>query len=261
MPELEDGQAATRSGRLKPLIKPVSVVFANAKGGVGKSTLALMASLGLAVQQPKAHVELIDLDTQGTSSESLKRFNNDRFSVVENEEFFLTTGQPNNGCLINHLSLVSPYTQQQKYIVFDSPAGNTPARSAFLLHCDAIFVPTSVGDADIFATTKYLDALFAMFARHGGIVDNKLPPIVVLPNMIDSRAEFNEVRASFADYDIYLGKPLYYSQVFRRAFRTDDQDVSVGKLLRHAKPYVQWITSLIRDAHSLPQPPHKLFQL
>ena len=243
------------------LSKPRSVVFANSKGGVGKSTLALMASLGIATQHPSSRVELIDLDVQKTSSESLRRFENSRFSVLENEDFFLNSGSPNNGNLINHMGSDFPYTKTQKYIVFDCPAGNEPSRSTFLLHCDVIFVPTSVGDADVFATLKYLEELRLLFGRQKSNLDGPPPPVVLLPNMVDSRDEFNELRNHFASHAVYFGKPLYYAPVFRRAFRSDENDTSVATLLRQAKPYIAWLTKIIRRADELPQSPKKLFQL
>lgn len=243
------------------LAKPRSVVFANSKGGVGKSTLALMASLGVATLHPNSRVELIDLDVQKTSSDSLRRFENSRFSVLENEDFFLNSGSPNNGNLINHMGSDFPYSQSQKYIIFDSPAGNEPSRSTFLSHCDVIFVPTSVGDADVFATLKYLDELKELFARQKSNLDGPPPPIVLLPNMVDSRDEFNELRNHFTKHTVYFGKPLYYAPVFRRAFRSDENDTSVAKMLRQAKPYIGWLTRLIRRADELPQTPKKLFQL
>ena len=243
------------------LKKPRSVIFANSKGGVGKSTLALMAGLGLATQHPSTRVELIDLDVQKTSSDSLKRFTNHRFQVLENEDFFLNSGSPNNGNLINHMGTDFPYSQDQKFIVFDSPAGNEPSRSTFLTHCDVVFVPTSVGDADVFATQKYLVALQQLFSRQKGNMEGPPPPIVILPNMIDSRDEFNELRASLSGVSAYFGKPLYYSPVFRRAFREDENDTSVATLLKHAQPYIKWMTNLILKSEALPQPPGRLFQL
>jgi cellulose biosynthesis protein BcsQ len=243
------------------LAKPRSVVFANSKGGVGKSTLALMASLGIATLHPNSRVELIDLDVQKTSSDSLRRFENTRFSVLENEDFFLNSGSPNNGNLINHMGSDFPYSSNQKYIVFDSPAGNEPSRSTFLTHCDTIFVPTSVGDADVFATLHYLDELKTLFSRQKSNLEGPPPPIVLLPNMVDSRDEFNELRNHFSTYGVFFGKPLYYAPIFRRAFRSDENDTSVAKLLRQAKPYIGWLTKLIRRADELPRSPNKLFQL
>ncbi|MEC7455133.1 MAG: ParA family protein, partial [Pseudomonadota bacterium] len=47
-----------------------TAVFANSKGGVGKSTIALLTSLSLATRHNRAKVELIDLDPQATTSDS-----------------------------------------------------------------------------------------------------------------------------------------------------------------------------------------------
>ena len=59
-----------------------TAVFANSKGGVGKSTIALLTSLSLATRHHRAKIELIDLDPQATTSDSLSRFANHRFNVI-----------------------------------------------------------------------------------------------------------------------------------------------------------------------------------
>ena len=133
--------------------------------------------------------------------------------------------------------------------------------SPFLTHCDAIFVPTSVGDADVFATLHYLDELKTLFNRQKSNLEGPPPPIVLLPNMVDSRDEFNELRNHFSSHGVFFGKPLYYAPIFRRAFRSDENDTSVAKLLRQAKPYIGWLTKLIRKANELPPSTKKLFQL
>ena len=80
-----------------------TAVFANSKGGVGKSTIALLTSLSLATKYNRANVELIDLDPQATTSDSLSRFANYRFKVINNEEFYLGSTTPNNSRIISHL--------------------------------------------------------------------------------------------------------------------------------------------------------------
>tara|TARA_A100000164_G_scaffold253924_1_gene226218 strand:- start:14 stop:790 length:777 start_codon:yes stop_codon:yes gene_type:complete len=238
-----------------------TAIFANAKGGVGKSTLALMMSLGLATRHPKAEVELIDLDSQATSSESLRRFANHRFTVKNDDNLFLASGSPNNGSIINHIETVEAHRTKQKYIVFDSPAGNEPGRSSFLLHCDVIFVPTSVSDADIFATRKYLLSLHQLFQRQRKDYDNEAPSVVILPNLVDSRAEFNELRQALDDCPAYIGQPLYYSPLFRRAFRAEDDDGNVRALLRSNDAYIEWLTTTLAQLDRLNPNPDKLFQL
>lgn len=238
-----------------------TAIFANSKGGVGKSTLALMMSLGLATRNPGTDVELIDLDSQATSSESLRRFANHRFSVMNDDNLFLASGSPNNGNIINHIESEPAHKTNRKFIVFDSPAGNEPGRSSFLLYCDVIFVPTSVSDADIFATRKYLVSLQQLFQRQRKDYDNRTPVVIILPNLVDSRDEFNELRQALSDCPAYIGQPLYYSPLFRRAFRAEDDDGNVRALLQSNDAYIQWLTATLTQIDQLSPNPEKLFQL
>ena len=250
--------AAQTTGRSR---RGRTAIFANAKGGVGKSTLALMMSLGLATRNPNSDVELIDLDSQATSSDSLKRFANHRFTVMNDDNLFLASGSPNNGNIINHIESEPAHKGSRKFIVFDSPAGNEPGRSSFLLHCDVIFVPTSVSDADIFATRKYLMSLQQLFQRQRKDYDNRIPLVIILPNLVDSRAEFNELRQALDDCPAYIGQPLYYSPLFRKAFRAEDDDGNVRALLRSNDTYIQWLTKTLTQLDELNPNPTKLFQL
>ncbi|MDA7852556.1 ParA family protein [Porticoccaceae bacterium] len=238
-----------------------TAIFANSKGGVGKSTIALLMSLGLATRHSDSKIELIDLDPQATSSDSLRRFANRRFTVVQDESFFLGNGFPNNSKIINHIESKVSFKHNSNYMVFDSPAGSDPARSAFFLSCDIIFVPTSVSDADIFATKKFLDSLDELFKSEAGISSGKPPSVVILPTMVDSRDEFNELRTVLAHAPAYLGKPLYYSPLFRRAFRAEANDKNVRDLLLESADYIQWLTHLFVHSHTIKQRPKKLFQL
>ena len=248
----------------QPLGKPrrgKTAIFANSKGGVGKSTLALMMSLGLATRHPNAHVELIDLDSQATSSDSLRRFANHRFAVRNDDSLFLASGSPNNGNIINHIDSEAAHSGAKKFIVFDSPAGNEPSRSSFLWHCDIIFVPTSVSDADIFATRKYLTSLQQLFERQRRAYEDTHPAIIILPNLVDSREEFNELRNTLADCKAFIGNPLYYSPLFRRAFREQDDDGNIRALLKNYGAYIRWLTNTFAQCSKLESNPEKLFQL
>ena len=113
-------------------------------------------------------------------------------------------------------------------------------------------MPTSVSDADVHATRKYLRSLQDLFDRQ----DQQLselgsPAIVILPNMMDSREEYNELRQTLADEPVYYGEPLYFSTVFRRAFRDEENDTNVKRLMLDSVEYVNWITSLILNSEKL----------
>ena len=87
------------------------VAFVNAKGGVGKSTLATLTSLSLASRFSDSSVALLDLDKQATSSKALRKFENSRLSVVGSHEFMLESGMPNNSYLASYMSDVSSYVK------------------------------------------------------------------------------------------------------------------------------------------------------
>ena len=97
--ELNDGVRFSRKWSSNTL----TIAFANSKGGVGKSTLAFISCLNLAVKQPDSYIEFIDLDRQATTQDSLKRFTNDRFCLIEDPEFLLASGCPNNARIYQHL--------------------------------------------------------------------------------------------------------------------------------------------------------------
>ena len=94
--------------------KTTTAIFANSKGGVGKSTLALLTCLGLASRYKSASVELIDLDSQSTSSASLQRFSNHRFSVINDDHLFLASGSPNNGNIVNQFNFCADFRQRRR---------------------------------------------------------------------------------------------------------------------------------------------------
>ena len=239
-----------------------TAVFANSKGGVGKSTLALLTCLGLATRDALARIELIDIDVQSTSSESLKKFANERFSVINDDGMFLASGSPNNGNIVNHIDSLPRGKNQNSFLVFDSPAGNEPEKCSFLRKCDVIFVPTSLSDADVSATTRYLLALRRLFqCPPETSLEATQPAVVILPNMVDSREESNELRRIFSDQPIYFGEPLYFSKLFRKAFRDEFEDNNVKLLLRANQWYVDWITNLIFNSEKLRRPPTGFHQL
>ena len=240
--------------------RPKAVIFANSKGGVGKSTLALLMGLGLATRHQDASVKLIDLDPQATSSDSLRRFCDSRFSVINDVRNF-ENGIPNNQNIANHINDGRQSRYKKNFVVLDSPAGIEPSRSAFLFQCDIMLIPTSVSDADIFATRRYVARLHNLFISHQNRESFPPPALVILPNLVDSREEFNELRFALQREQAYLGKPLYYSPAFRRAFREQKNDENIRTIFKQAQPYTLWLTSLVTQSHRLEKRPEKLFQL
>ena len=112
------------------------------------------------------------------------------------------------------------------------------------------------------ATTKYLTDLRRLFrCQPEASVEAPEPAVIILPNMVDGRDEFNELRRIFSDQPVYFGEPLYFSKLFRKAFREEFEDNNVKRLLQSNQWYVDWITNLILGSDELRKSPVGLHQL
>ena len=237
------------------------IAFVNAKGGVGKSTLSTLTSLALASRFPNSSVALLDLDKQGTSSKALRKFENHRLSVVGSHEFMLESGTPNNSYLASYMSDISSYIKvsgdsKNNFLIIDSPAGADPKEYSFLRLCDFVFLPVSVSDADMDATRVFLSRLLQ------GMENFYLSAkIVILPNQIEAREDFNEIRTTFTNAPVLLGQPIWYSKEIRRTFRQDFDDHTLISVLKMMQPYYDWMTDLLLGKTSVPFRNEKLFQI
>ena len=142
---------------------PLLLLLPIQREGLVKSTLAFISCLNLAVKQPDFHIEFIDLDRQGTTQDSLRRFTNKRFCLIDDPEFLLASGGPNNARIYQHLSSNKSIdaSYSKRFVFFDTPAGTNFIEYSFLNDADYLFVPTSSSDADLFATRKFLSQLFS----------------------------------------------------------------------------------------------------
>ena len=242
----------------------LTIAFANSKGGVGKSTLAFISCLNLAVKQPDSYIEFIDLDRQATTQDSLKRFTNDRFCLIEDPEFLLASGCPNNARIYQHLCTdsFSQSSSNRRLVFFDTPAGTNFVEYSFLNDADYLFVPTSSSDADLFATRKFLGQLFM---KGEGFKEfstaQKLPTVLVIPNLLETRQEMMHVYQSLREFPCYLGHPIIYSRVFKRTFGGEISDYNVAELLRFTEEFGDWFTDIVMNPERTKNVPKSLFQI
>ena len=188
------------------------VTFINPKGGVGKSTLALMSSISLASRFTDSDVLMLDLDIQATSSRSLKRFENDRLRIYGSAEFMVESGAPYKSAITSFV--VEANNDDGQFLVIDTPAGVSVRDYPFLSVCDYIFVPTSCSDADLSATYDFIDQLDSdgLFV-HSRTRKNHLSFFFPIRS---SPKDINEVRLAFDKFPALFGKSLPYS--IRKAF-------------------------------------------
>lgn len=107
------------------------IVIANTKGGVGKTTTAMMVAFALA---KTAVVEVRDVDPQGSASEWADRVSETAelpFTVtVANQR---TVGKPSNA----------------EWVIIDTPPGNAGTVEAALKIADFVIIPTQPAAMDI----------------------------------------------------------------------------------------------------------------
>ena len=227
----------------------------NSKGGVGKSTLSLLASLGSLVRRPTRTVEVIDLDRQQTTRNSLIRFAGENFLFPPIDEFTLAGSRANNGVLGSYVSGLRGQ-KADRLVVIDCPAGMVPQHSTFLEACDLIITPLAPSDADIFATSACVGEVNDMFGRQG--YGEPRPPILLLPNVVDSGSEVAELRRAVNDAQAYFGRALPYNPLFRRAFRADFEDRSVLGLVQSQIKYIDWLLDVIQGSPMMDPLPKRL---
>ena len=250
----------------KPVKSPdeaTTVVFANSKGGVGKSTVAFVSCLKLALKKPEFLIEFIDLDRQATTSESLHRFANKKFKLVSDPEFLLASGGVNNARIYQHLksSFQLKSENEKRIVFFDTPAGTTATEYSFMLDVDYLLVPTSASDADLGATKKFLSRLYDSNPQINGGKIRFLPTVVVIPNLLEDRAEILTIYRSLREFPCFLGHPIFYSKVFRTTFNYGISDHNVVDLLRITEDFGDWLVDLVCDPSLTSYTPSTLHQI
>jgi chromosome partitioning protein len=161
------------------------VAFANLKGGVGKSTLAVNVAGALA-----PHSALIDADPQSTAS---------AWAEADRLPFPVLTA-PLTGSNVEAW-IAEALTLEARYVVVDLPPMLGDATAAALAICDLAAVPVSPSGADLKATNRAVELIEdARRAR-----DDGKPRALLIPSRVDRRtAAGAEIEAVLHDY----GEPV-----------------------------------------------------
>src|SRR6478735_6598259 len=120
-------------------VRPMIIVIAKSKGGVGKSTLAVHLAAWLHEQGHS--VTLADCDTQHSSSEWAKEAVPDVKTV--------RLADPDE--ILDRLPALS---QQTDYVVADGPGSNTETSRALFLRGDLALVPCKASMLEVRALTR-----------------------------------------------------------------------------------------------------------
>jgi len=167
---------------------PQVVAFANLKGGVGKSTLAINTAGALHVARKR--VVLVDADPQGTAT-AWAEAGALPFEVIAAP----LVGVEVSSWIARVLALPA------QIIVLDLPPMLGEATGAALALCDLAVIPVSPSGADLKATNRAIEMIHEA-RRHRG--DGK-PRALLVPSKVDRRTAAGvEIEAVLLDY----GEPV-----------------------------------------------------
>ncbi|MDA0917103.1 MAG: ParA family protein [Proteobacteria bacterium] len=178
-----------------------SIFVANVKGGVGKSTLAIMLARSLASKIPPQNITVIDTDLQRTTTEFLTVSNPEI-----NVEFLPITPAFEN----TNISLVQQFIKQNEFrpghvVIVDTPAGSSQRLWNLVAEGYCVLIPTTLSNADLSPTENFIRSIDKVKARYG----KSHPHLIVCPNKIPfGQKDFSIMAERLNNHDVVIGPPL-----------------------------------------------------
>ena len=178
-----------------------SIFVANVKGGVGKSTLAIMLARSLASKIPPQNITVIDTDLQRTTTEFLTLSNPEI-----NVEFLPITPAFEN----TNISLVQQFIKQNEFrpghvVIVDTPAGSSQRLWNLVAEGYCVLIPTTLSNADLSPTENFIRSIDKVKARYG----KSHPHLIVCPNKIPfGQKDFSIMAERLNNHDVVIGPPL-----------------------------------------------------
>jgi len=178
-----------------------SIFVANVKGGVGKSTLAIMLARSLASKIPPQNITVIDTDLQRTTTEFLT-ISNPEINV----EFLPITPAFEN----TNISLVQQFIKQNEFrpghvVIVDTPAGSSQRLWNLVAEGYCVLIPTTLSNADLSPTENFIRSIDKVKARYG----KSHPHLIVCPNKIPfGQKDFSIMAERLNNHDVVIGPPL-----------------------------------------------------
>lgn len=168
------------------------IAFANLKGGVGKTTVAINVAACL-TEKPKKPVVLIDADPQGTATAWARE---DRLPMPVRSVPLGRDEDPSKW-----MERLDAAAQTAEYILIDLPPYLGSATSYAVAEADLVLIPVTPSEADLEATSAVLKLLRA--ARQAR--DDKGPRAYLVPSKVDRRTSVGrEIEAALVDF----GEPV-----------------------------------------------------
>ncbi|MHB1098227.1 MAG: ParA family protein [Burkholderiales bacterium] len=199
------------------------LMFANQKGGVGKSTLAYNFAFYLAEETQK-RILFIDSDTQGNSSSSLKSFMSDLVASkffgdapipFQQSKVLITVARADDGLkdiervpdsmgskLVERLKArLAEASRYFDYCVVDTPGSNTNSVGAFLLNASHIVVPTEIDKYNVDVSINMIKRIVGVQkSLNKNLVNLGMLPSRLKPGAVNQRRDLEGLLRDFHQY-------------------------------------------------------------
>ena len=187
------------------ILKGKALVFANIKGGVGKTTLSMYLLDYLMQARPKLDLMLLDTDPQATSSAIADSMldpildSKQIRSIPLSAQYNGTALARANGIIHEHL------TYKNKLLMVDTPASEVNTIWQILALAHAVIVPTSLSWPDLRSTASYVREIQERKADHNILT----PHIIVVPNRISpNQKDYALLNDSLQGLNVVVSPPI-----------------------------------------------------
>lgn len=186
-----------------------TIVFANQKGGVGKTTLCALFANYL-IRKGKS-VVVVDADYQRSlSSQRQDESESDEFRTLEepyNVYQFSLDSRENSDRLMDEMRKVEGYT------LIDSPGALTDdGLIPLLTKADLVVVPFDYSNIILKSTATFIKVYKELSEKYGGHAK-----LVFVPNRIEKGAGYKEEREMWAEYDkLFASIGVLTPKIFKR---------------------------------------------
>ncbi len=216
------------------------IVFANPKGGVGKSTISCLVTAMLSWSGKYDMVQMVDADQQASSLRLLKRIAPD----VACSHYPISYEYDKLNMIMLDQIVANFRMRQNNILIIDTPARPNQEGMDLFAKAHAVIVPVSNTLAELPTTADFISKMDKIKARSGKVH----PHLLVIPNKIHrNRKNLDQFTEYFKDNDVVIGPAIHDSSLVRKVYHKEYESKALEKeyLFKDMKRVVSFIEKYV----------------